>query len=652
MEAPLSWLIGGPQGAGVDTAANLFGRACASAGFYVFGKREYYSNIMGKHSYFEIRIHAEKPVHASTHYVHILSTFDEETPFKHFREIVPRGAFFYDPAYLTASVDVPPNMERRLKEELKQFFQERNLPSTLEGVIEYLKEKDVFLYPIDFNVIFEEISRKTGVTDYKRLRRMKNTIAVAASMQLIGLKCAYLCDAVEHQFKGRQKIVDLNCQAVEIVYEYMEKNFTNSFPFKVKPPEHRTPRLYIMGTQAVALGKIAGGLSVQTYYPISPATDESVFLEQHENIVLREDPQYNEGRKEGNVVVVQTEDEISAVTAATGAAIAGARAATATSGPGFCLMVEGLGWAGINEVPLVVTLYQRGGPSTGLPTRTEQGDLWFALFHGHGEYPRVVLASGDHEECFYDAIHALNWAEQYQLPVIHLIDKYLANSTSTIPLVTLNGVKLYRGAFVDQEILDREYHDRPFERFADSETGISPRSVPGQKYGIHWATGDEHDTVGHITEDPVVRMMQMEKRMRKLDTVLKEVPDDVKYNYWETPGADTLVVSWGSNKGVILELMEEFKESDVRFSFLQIRLIWPFDSNLFVPILKQYKRLVGVELNFTGQLCEIIQMQTGVQVNQRIVKYTGRPFMIEELKEGYINLIQNNLKRVVVDYGI
>lgn len=222
----------------------------------------------------------------------------------------------------------------------------------------------------------------------------------------------------------------MNVRAVKLTYDFVRDTFrTQDFHFRLVPEETSERRLLVNGNQAVALGKLAAGMTFQTYYPISPATDESVYLEAHETF-----PATN--GEEGSVIIVQTEDELAAVTMASGAALTGARSATATSGPGFSLMAEGLGWAGINEVPLVVTLYQRGGPATGMPTRSEQGDWQFAIHAGHGEFPRIVMASGDNTEAFYDAAQAFNYAERYQMLVIHLLDKALASTMQTCGLST------------------------------------------------------------------------------------------------------------------------------------------------------------------------------------------------------------------------
>ena len=253
-----------------------------------------------------------------------------------------------------------------------------------------------------------------------------------------------------------------------------------------------------------------------------------------------------EGSNEpGGILVVQTEDEIAAITMATGAALTGARSATSTSGPGFSLMVEGLGWAGINEVPIVINFYQRGGPSTGLPTRHGQDDLRFAIHASHGEFPRIILCSGDIEECFYDAARAFNYAERYQTPVIHLIDKALANSNKSYKMFNPGLVKIERGELLNEG----DVAGKSYKRFEFTETGISPRLPLGTAGAVFWNTGDEHNELGHVTEEPDMRTRMLEKRMKKLETADKEIPIDERVNFFGNKDAPVTIVSWGLAKG-------------------------------------------------------------------------------------------------------
>ncbi|MGH7449882.1 MAG: 2-oxoglutarate ferredoxin oxidoreductase subunit alpha, partial [bacterium] len=353
-----------------------------------------------------------------------------------------------------------------------------------------------------------------------------------------------------------------------------------------------------------------------------------------------------------SIVVVQTEDEIAALTMAIGAALAGARATTATSGPGFCLMAEGTGWAGMNEVPVVITLYTRGGPATGLPTRHEQGDLRFALHAAHGEFPRLVLASGDHEEAFYDAIRAFNYAEQYQTPVVHLVDKALANSTQTVAMFDPDKVRIHRGKVLSEAEL-ASLHNGGYKRFAFVEDGVSPRAFLGSKHGVFWNTGDEHDEIGHITEDPTNRVMMMDKRMRKLETAAREIPLREKFNFFGDPSAPITIVSWGSTKGAILDAMPVLQDEGIEVNFLQARLIHPLPVDEIAEILRRAKTTVGVEMNYLAQFAGVIREHTGIALQHLLVKYNGRPISRDEVVESVRNIVtkKTTSRKVVLTHG-
>ncbi|MEK6569768.1 MAG: 2-oxoacid:acceptor oxidoreductase subunit alpha, partial [Bacteroidota bacterium] len=385
-----------------------------------------------------------------------------------------------------------------------------------------------------------------------------------------------------------------------------------------------------------ALGKLAGGCTFQTYYPITPASDESVYLEAHETFKLTD----GADSQEGSIVVVQTEDEIAAITMATGAALAGARAATATSGPGFSLMAEGMGWAGMNEVPVVITIYSRGGPATGLPTRHEQGDLLFALHAAHGEFPRLVLASGDMEEAFYDAARAFNYAEQFQTPVIHLVDKALANSTQTFPIFDTRRVPINRGKLLAQDELVTN-GGGPYRRFAFAEDGVSPRALLGTPGAVFWNTGDEHDEVGHISEDPENRDLMMEKRMRKLETAAEVIPLEEKVNFFGPKDAEATIVSWGTPKGAILDALDLLEAEGLKVNFLQVRLINPFPVGYVTHVLSRAKLKIDIEMNYSGQFASLVRQHTGIAMDHLVVKYNGRPISRDEVYES-VKMIMTN----------
>ncbi len=634
----LAWRVGGPQGSGVDTAAGIFARACAIGGFHLFGRREYYSNIMGRHSYYDVRVaHHKVTCHRST--VDLLTTFEAETLARHAIAVVEGGGIVYNVDNADTPLTRITFLDPRAREGLTAYLEERGLPASTAGLLEDARRRGVQTYAVPFNEITGELAQKLGVPKAIADRTL-NTIAVAVSCALLDYDPSYLAKALEKTWPGRQKIIDMNLQAVELAYEFVHNQFdTSTFNFQLVPIETDERRMLINGNQAVAMGKLAGGMTFQTYYPISPATDESVYLEAHSNLTTRD------GEDTG-VVIVQTEDELAAVTMASGAALTGARSATATSGPGFSLMVEGLGWAGINEVPLVVTLYQRGSPATGMPTRSEQGDLHFVIHAGHGEFPRIVLASGDLTEAFYDAAQAFSYAERYQMPVIHLVDKAMASTTQTVPFFDLDRIRIERGEIYNPP--PDINGNTPFPRFAITESGVSTRPLLGQPGGNHWLTGGEHTVDGHVTEDPVIREQMVEKRMRKLELARQEIPTEEKFRIYGDPDAALTIMSWGSNKGGILEAIERLAQDGIRARLIQVRLLWPFPSVELAPLLDQASPLVVAESNFSGQFANLLREQTGRAADYLIVKYNGRPMSGQELHQALKAIAAGTSERRIV----
>ncbi len=635
----LSWRVGGPQGSGVDTAARMFSYACAYGGLYVFGRREYYSNIMGRHSYYDVRVSASRQPTSHRETVDLLVSFEAETLARHVLSTVAGGVVIYNVKDEDTPLERITFLDRRLREDLTAHLQEQGLPPTTAGLLEEARRRGVQAFAFPYDEIIAALADKLGV--HKSVaQRTLNTIAVAVSIGMLEYDAQCLVKALQKIFAGREKIVRLNVEAAELAYEYVRTNFDfEHFAFRLAAnglPE--SPMLLLNGNQASALGKLAAGMTFQTYYPISPATDESVYLEGHHTFPLRQGGT-------GSVVVVQTEDELSAITMAAGAALTGARSATATSGPGLSLMVEALGWAGINEVPIVITDYQRGSPSTGMPTRTEQGDLLFAVHAGHGEFPRIVLASGDIVEAFYDAAQAFNYAERYQMPVIHLLDKNLASTTMTVPPFDVEAVTVERGEVA--VAVPENGHD-PFPRFQPTENGISPRTLLGQPGTLHWYTGGEHTVYGRVTEDPAVREQQMEKRMRKLEVASREIPPDEKFKVYGDASVPLTVMSWGSNKGAILEALELLSADGIAARLVQVRLLWPFPAEELTPYLEEANPLVVVECNYSGQFARLLQECTGRAPEYLILKYNGRPMSGQSLYEALKRVHAGGAERRIV----
>jgi 2-oxoglutarate/2-oxoacid ferredoxin oxidoreductase subunit alpha len=636
----LSWVIGGAQGSGVDSAANIFSRACAIGGLHLFGKREYYSNIKGEHSYFTVRV-SDEPLRSHVDEINMLVSFDAETIYRHFEEVTASGAIIYDSDIIDTSLDEVPTVDDPAAVRIKKVLEKAGLGFTVEDALEYAKRRGAILFPMPFFQILQEFAQKAEDPALSRLTRMVNVMAISASMAIMDFDSEVLSRAIQFIFRTKKKVADLNVRASIHTYNYAKAKFPGSnfsYRLKTKPPQPDI--IIVQGNQSSALGKMVAGCRFQTYYPITPASDDSEFLEANEILNLYDSP-----GKKGSTVVMQTEDEISAITMAIGSALTGVRTATATSGPGFSLMAEALGWAGMNEVPLVVSLYQRTGPSTGLPTRHEQGDLNFAINAGHGEFPRIVFASGDIEESFYDSVKVFNFADRYQMPVIHMLDKAIANSLVTCKNFNVNKVAIDRGLRVKQITEEDKGVAGNYLRFKLSNNNpISPMVVLGTKNAIFWNSGDEHTQEGHITEDPEIRVQMMDKRMTKLDVAIKEIPDEDKAVDYGS-GGDTVIISWGSTKGAILDTLDRLAAEGIKVRYIQVRLMHPFPSELVKSMLKDAKTVIDIEMNYSSQLGSLVRQYTGLEANYQIVKYNGRPMSLDEVYNGVKRIIRGDAPR-------
>ena len=589
----INWMAGGPQGSGVDTASTIFGRACGYGGLYVFGRREYHSNIKTMHSYFHQRV-SKQPTLANISDVNLLAAFDAETIVRHVDEVVSEGGIIVDSRDLTVNaLNGIPTFSEEYKDQIRTFIKENSVGETVSDFLDYAKKKNIQVYPVPYMDLLEQIGKAIKIEKVSALTKMINVLTIGISFALLKYDKKLVEDAIKATF--HEKIVDMNVTAVDYAYDYATKNFNvNNFKYKLEKIDNSEPRIFLTGNQAVAMGKVLGGCRVQTYYPITPAADESEYLESHQILKTK--------KGEEAIVVIQTEDEIAAVNSASGACLVGARAATSTSGPGFSLMAEGLGWAGNNEVPLVITYYQRGGPSTGQPTRHCQQDLRFAIHAAHGEFARIIFASGDIKECFFDAAEVFNLAEKYQVPVIHLLDKAMANCSQTYPVFDYANVKIDRGEIVGE----KELEGKEYKRFKFTETGVSPRAFLGTKNAVQWYTGDEHNESGNINEEPIIRRKMMEKRMGKLDLIDKEVPLEMKVNFFGDKDSENIVVSWGSPKGAIIEALNQLKEEGLSLGYIQVRMIHPLPSAYLKQMLEGKKRIIDVEDNMTAKLGGII----------------------------------------------
>jgi 2-oxoglutarate ferredoxin oxidoreductase subunit alpha len=374
--------------------------------------------------------------------------------------------------------------------------------------------------------------------------------------------------------------------------------------------------MILNGDEACALGAISAGLQFASIYPMSPISPILAVLAQHQ--------------EEFGYIYKQPEDEIAAINMAVGASFAGARSMVATSGGGFCLMTEGYGLAGITETPLVIIEGMRGGPATGLPTWSEQGDLRFVLHAHQGEFPKIILAAGDSKEAFDLTIQAFNLSDKYQTPVVVLLDKNICDSDQSFVMFNTSDYKIDRGKLVDKLIPD--YH-----RYKMEQDGISPRALPGSG-NFFLANSDEHDETGYSTEEIEIRNRQMQKRMKKLQTCANQ---DMKGTQLFGPKeADLTIVSWGSNKGPILESIKKFPN----INYLHLTWISPFPAEELKSYLHKAHRLLNIECNFSGQMAGLIKEQTGIAISDNLLKYDGRPFFVEEITEKIESILKGKKK--------
>ena len=635
MNNELTWMIGGPQGSGVETAANIFSQVYSKMGYHVFGKREYYSNIKGEHSYFAVRI-SDKKIRSSITGTNILIAFDAETIFRHADDVLKDGIIVYDSDIEKSKVTDVFTLENDFRKRLLGFLESKNKHDSVKDMLELASENGVKLFSVSFRTILSDLSTQLDNPRLKGMIRMFNVLGVSFSLGILRSPTNLIHDAIESIFSRKKSVAEINKQAATFAYNYAAAKFSNSdYSFKKRQVESDT--MLVQGHYGTSLGKMVAGCRFQSYYPITPASDESEFLERNEILEVNED-------RPGSTLVVQTEDEISAIGMSIGASLTGTRSATCTSGPGFSLMAESLGWAGINEVPLVITLYQRSGPSTGLPTRNGQDDLLFAINAGHGEFPRIVYASGDVEESFYDTINCFNYTDVFQVPVIHMMDKFIASTVTTCKKFQSNQVKIERGKLLEKIEAD------DYQRFAHTDDGISPRSKLGLENGIFWNTGDESDTYGHISEDPVNRVQMMDKRLERFTQILENIPKDEQILSHST--GDLTVISWGSTKGPIIDAIEMLKNEGINIGFIQLKLLHPFPKETLESLLKDCKTLIDIESNQTAQLGSLIKQNMLKEPDYYVLKYTGRAMTCNELYDSLKKIVNNNAERKeVLTYG-
>jgi len=571
MPVDLNFMVGGEAGQGVQSVGFLLTKVFARGGYHVFADQDYESRIRGGHNFFRVRV-KDSQVGAIAEPVDILIALNKESVDLHRRELARGGI----------------------------------------GIFDGEKIKDIGSGDSLFSVPLERLAEeKTGD------KLMTNTVALSAALALVEYDLNILNTVLAEHF-GKGKVADNNIAAARAGYEYAQAEHKGDLVRHIKPLSD-VKRMLLTGNEALSLGAIAAGCKFMAAYPMTPATPIMEYMAARS--------------KDFDLVMVHAEDEIAAINMAIGAAYAGVRAMTATSGSGLCLMVEGIGLAGMTETPVVIIDGQRPGPTVGLPTRTEQGDLQFVLHAHHGDFPRAVLAPAAVEDAFWAAVKAFNLAEKCQLPVIILTDHHLATSYATVEPFDLSQVTIDRGLiFSGEEAKASEY-----KRHKITKSGISPRAFPGLSKALVVTDCDEHDEAGHLIEDAEMRTLQVQKRLRKL-LPLKQ---DITPPRWYGPKkAETTLIGWGSTYGAIHEAVDILRTEGASINMLHLNQLWPFPMEAVADALGRAKNSYVIENNATGQLARLIKMETGKEVSGKILKFDGRPFTptyITEAvrKEGY-----------------
>ena len=564
----ISLLVGGEAGAGISRSGYLFAKICLRGGLYVFGANDYQSLIRGGHNFYTVRAEDEI-IHCQTDTINLMIALNKETILLHKDELASGAGVIYDKDKINVT-----------KKELER--------------------DDVLLYPVPLAKIVKELNGP---------EIMENTVALGAAIALLNYDQELLNQVLRDTFK--QKTAELNIEAAKQGHSYAKEHY--SFPYSLKKTASATKnRVFLTGNDAIGLGAINAGCKFYAAYPMTPAT--SIL-----HLLAPLDREYK-------MAVIQTESEIAAVNMVVGASYAGARAMTATSGGGFCLMTEGLGMAGMTETSPVIVLVQRPGPSTGLPTYTGQGDLGFAIHASHGEFPRVVVAPGNVEECFCMTIEAFNLADKFQIPAIIISDKYLAESHGTAESFDQNRIRIDRGNIITEHDGKEEY-----VRHKITDNGISPRAVPGTKNAIVRTNADEHNELGYTTEDPVLTTEMVDKRFRKLEALKEELQNMETVKFYGPKEADATVLAWGSTKGPIREAMKILDNEGVSINFLQVLYLSPFPAAKVRKVMESAKKTIVVENNQTSQLSSLIREHLLATVDHTILKYDGRPFNPEAL---------------------
>src|SRR6266513_1839224 len=571
--------IGGAAGQGVATPGDIFAKIFSRRGLHLNAYNAYQSIIRGGHTLLTIRSGTEKVTNMGDR-IDLLIPLNQDTMDRHLRLLTAGAACIYN------------------SDTIK--------PGTAASGVQ--------LCPLPVSEL----------ADITRNKVAQNTLAVGAALHMIGIGFQALEEVLREQFKKKgDAVVGENVGVARAGYDYAAAHFTD-FPNPMPKTENRYA--IMSGNIAMAMGGAAAGVKFYCAYPMSPSTGVLHWMAAH-------------ARKAG-IMVRQVEDEIGVVNMAIGAAHAGVRSMCATSGGGFALMTEGLGLSAMMETPVVVIDCQRAGPSTGVPTKTEQGDLWQMLGAGFGDFPKVIAAPTDILDCFKLVPEMHNLADRFQCPGIILSDLLLSEGRASVDPKDLDfNVEIDRGELVSTNGSSAAgTTNGGYKRYKITDSGISPRAVPGVPGHIHTVATDEHMEDGVLISDeftnPIKRRAMMEKRMRKVAGIEAAVPPPTLSGPRD---ADVTLIGWGSTKGVIEEACEILNDEGISANQLQIRWLVPLHGDAILEILKDSRHTIIVENNYSGQFARYLRSETSFVPNGHIRKYDGEPFMphhiVEAVKE-------------------
>ena len=560
--------LGGESGEGIVTLGEILARIAARAGFEIYTFRTYPAEIRGGHVLYQMRV-STRPLTSQGDRLDVLVALNQEAYDLHREELHAGSVLIHDSSVQPA-----------------------------EGA-------NHTTYPLPLSDLAQAISFSRG----------RNIIAAGAVARLLGLSAEHGRQVVERQLGRRAGLLEQNLQALEAGYRYTAERFPPDGRMTLPEVEEtqRQERLVLSGNQALALGALAAGCCFFAGYPITPATGIMEFLA-------------GELPKVGGTLV-QAEDEMAALAMVIGASFSGQQALTATSGPGLALMIELLGLASMTEVPLVIVNVQRAGPSTGMPTKTGQGDLFLALLGGHDEAPRFVLAPTSVEDCFYQMVQAFSLAERYQTPAIVLSDQSLSMRLETVPPFHLNDLpqpeRLRPPRNADGRVED-------YRRYEVTENGVSPMALPGMPGGQYTAEGLEHLPSGAPSYDPRNHEEMMRKRFRKLRTALAAAEDEEVVARRGAAQPEIAVLCWGSTAGAVWEAVDQAQQEGIAAGALAVKLLSPLPEAQIQDFVASARTVLVSEENYSGQFAHLLRATLGLEV-QSVTRYDGVPFTSDEV---------------------